>query len=115
MRLDLSSTRRSSGDRDLAFGGKFTLKLDVDGAKLGLWSGFSANLIGEYQWGANVDGYGGTLLPVNTALTFPQDGGSGGDISLVFTQRFAEGPDWTPQFTRAAVCGIFEDKRHTVW
>jgi porin len=82
---------RGSGDRDSAFGGKFTLKLNADGEKLGLWSGFSANLIGEYQWGSNVNGYGGTLLPVNTALTFPQDGGSGGDISLVFTQRFAEG------------------------
>ena len=70
--------------------GKATAKLIVDGAKAGLWDGFSINAIGEYQWGKNINGYGGTLFPVNTALTFPQNGGSGGDFSITFTQRFSK-------------------------
>jgi porin len=78
------------GNQGWQYGGKATAKVAVDGAKAGLWDGFSLNLIGEYQYGKNVNGYGGTLFPVNTALTFPQDGGSGGDLSLTFKQRFSK-------------------------
>ncbi|MGH7795243.1 MAG: hypothetical protein ACREQ2_10135 [Candidatus Binatia bacterium] len=65
-------------------------KLTFDGAKLGLWEGFSISTVGEFNYGDNLNGDGGTLLAVNTALNFPQNGGSGGDVSLTLTQRFGE-------------------------
>ncbi len=65
-------------------------KLVLDGAKLHLWSGFSINLTGELNDGANVNGMGGSVLVQNTALAFPQDVGTGGDLSLNLTQRFGE-------------------------
>jgi porin len=94
--LDISAVQFGQGlvsgdgpNKSWQYGGKAIAKVAIDGAKAGLWDGFSVSLIGEYQWGKNVNGYGGTLFPVNTALTFPQDGGSGGDLSLTFTQRFS--------------------------
>jgi porin len=95
--VDLTAVQFAQGmvsgdgpDNGWQYGGKAVAKLAVDGAKAGLWEGFSMSLIGEYQWGRNINGQGGTLFPVNTALTFPQDGGSGGDLSLTFTQRFSK-------------------------
>ena len=48
------------------------------------------NLTGELNDGANVNGMGGSVLIQNTALAFPQDVGTGGDLSLNVTQRFGE-------------------------
>ncbi|MGB9432223.1 MAG: carbohydrate porin [Candidatus Acidiferrum sp.] len=71
-------------------GGKMLGKATLDGAKLHLWKGFSINMTGELNNGANVNGMGGTILVENTALAFPQDAGTGGDFSLNFTQKFGD-------------------------
>ncbi len=78
------------GNHSWRLGGKMLGKLVLDGAKLHLWKGFSINLTGELNDGANVNGMGGSVLIQNTALAFPQDVGTGGDLSLNVTQRFGE-------------------------
>jgi len=78
------------GNHSWRLGGKMLGKMVLDGSKLHLWKGFSINLTGELNDGANVNGTGGTVLVKNTALAFPQDVGTGGDLSLNFTQRFGE-------------------------
>jgi porin len=78
------------GNHSWRLGGKMFGKMTLDGAKLHLWKGFSINLVGELNDGANVNGMGGSVLIQNTALAFPQDVGTGGDLSLNFTQRFGE-------------------------
>ena len=78
------------GNHSWRLGGKMLGKMILDGAKLHLWRGFSINLTGELNDGANVNGMGGSVLIQNTALAFPQDVGTGGDLSLNVTQRFGE-------------------------
>ncbi len=78
------------GNHSWRLGGKMLGKVVLDGAKLHLWRGFSINLTGELNDGANVNGMGGSVLIQNTALAFPQDGGTGGDLSLNFTQKLGE-------------------------
>jgi porin len=78
------------GNHSWRLGGKMLGKVTLDGAKLHLWKGFSINLTGELNDGANVNGMGGTVLIENTALAFPQDTGTGGDLSLNVTQRIGE-------------------------
>jgi porin len=78
------------GNRSWRLGGKMLGKLVLDGARLHLWKGFSINLTGELNDGANVNGMGGSVLIQNTGLAFPQDVGTGGDLSLNVTQRFGE-------------------------
>ena len=78
------------GNHSWRLGGKMLGKMVLDGSKLHLWRGFSINLTGELNDGANVNGMGGTVLVQNTALAFPQDVGTGGDLSLNVTQRFGE-------------------------
>ncbi|MGA9567974.1 MAG: carbohydrate porin [Candidatus Korobacteraceae bacterium] len=78
------------GNHSWRLGGKMLGKVTLDGAKLHLWKGFSINLTGELNDGANVNGMGGSVLIQNTALAFPQDVGTGGDLSLNFTQKFGE-------------------------
>ena len=78
------------GNHSWRLGGKMLGKMTLDGAKLHLWRGFSINFTGELNDGANVNGMGGSVLIQNTALAFPQDVGTGGDLSLNVTQRFGE-------------------------
>ena len=78
------------GNHTWRMGGKMLGKMVLDGAKLHLWKGFSINLTGELNDGANVNGMGGSVLIQNTALAFPQDVGTGGDLALNVTQRFGE-------------------------
>jgi len=63
----------TSGDGDHGFenGGKADLLLHSDLGKLGLWNGFSMTIHAEYNYGQSVNGRGGTLAPVNTALYLP--------------------------------------------
>jgi porin len=58
---------------------------------LGLWTGVSLTVHGEYNYGDSVNGRGGTLIPVNTALQFPGiDGADAFDLSSVYvSQSFA--------------------------
>jgi porin len=78
------------GNHSWRLGGKMLGKVVLDGAKLHFWKGFSINLTGELNDGANVNGKAGTILMENAALALPQDGGTGGDLSLNVTQRFGE-------------------------
>ncbi|SDI03727.1 carbohydrate porin [Pseudomonas panipatensis] len=94
--LDLSYTRFGQGlykgdtQHDFRSAGKVLAKLSIDGAKLGLWNGFSISVIGEYNDGNNQNGRAGMILPVNTVMKFPVESGSGGDMSMTMTQRFGE-------------------------
>jgi porin len=78
------------GNHSWRLGGKMLGKMVLDGAKLHLWKGFSSNLTGELNDGANVNGMGGSVLIQNTALAFPQDVGTGGDLALNGTQRLGK-------------------------
>ena len=80
------------GDRNFEYGGKADLMLNADLSKLGFWNGFSVTVHGEYNYGDSINGAGGPLVPVNTALVFPGiDGGEASDLSSVyFTQHFSK-------------------------
>jgi porin len=76
------------GDRDFDYGGKADLMLNADLSKLGFWNGFSVTVRGEYNYGESINGAGGPLVPVNTALVFPgMDGGDAFDLSSVYSQQ----------------------------
>jgi porin len=74
------------------YGGKADLLLNADLSKLYLWKGLSLTLHGEYNFGEAVNGRGGNIAPVNTALYFPGiEGGDAYDLSSVFlAQRFGD-------------------------
>jgi len=76
-----------SGDdyHHFEYGGKVDLLLNADLGKLGLWEGFSMTVHAEYNFGRSVNGRGGTLAPVNTALYFPGiEGADRFDLSSVY-------------------------------
>jgi porin len=79
------------GDARFETGGRLNARVDLDGAKLGLWEGFSVNLVGELGYGENVNTAGGTLFLENTALFFPANGETAGDLSLTLTQQLGRG------------------------
>ena len=60
--------------------------------KLGFWDGFSMTVHAEYNFGNSVNGRGGVLIPVNSALNFPgMDGSDAFDFSSVyFGQDFGD-------------------------
>lgn len=80
------------GDHDFVYGGKADLLLRADLGKLGLWNGLSLTVQGEYNFGESVEGEGGTITLVNTALSFPGlEGADRFDLSSVFLgQRFGD-------------------------
>ncbi len=91
--LDLSLTQfyqglvAGDGSEEWQYGGKVDLVARLNGDKLGLWPGFSVNVHHEIVYGKNVNNLGdGSLLPINTALTFPENGTMGSDTSLSLTQ-----------------------------
>jgi carbohydrate-selective porin OprB len=59
------------GDHSFEYGGKTDLLLNADLGRLGLWNGLSMTVHAEYNFGESVNGRGGTIAPVNTALQFP--------------------------------------------
>jgi porin len=76
-------------DHEFAYGGKAEAFLNIDFAKLGLWNGFAAQVHGEYNFGKTPGSVGGTTIPNNTAMAFPWQNQSGGDLtSVYFSQRF---------------------------
>ncbi|WDT75930.1 MAG: carbohydrate porin [Candidatus Manganitrophus sp.] len=80
----------AAGDDENSFryGGKLDLLLKADLGKLGFWDGLSMTIHGEYNFGNSVNGQGGTLAPVNTALFFPGIEGSAAiDLSSVYLQQ----------------------------
>jgi porin len=80
------------GDHGLEYAGKADLLLSADLGKLGLWDGFSLTVHAEYNFGESVNGRGGTIAPVNTALFFPgMDGADAFDLSSVYLgQKFGD-------------------------
>jgi porin len=76
------------GSKSWEYGGKGDVYLTVDGAKAGLWDGLFIGVRGEQNYGRDVNGYGGTLLPNNASLAFP--GTRDGDIGLEITQKFSD-------------------------
>jgi porin len=80
------------GDHGFEYGGKADVLIAADLTKLGAWEGLSLAVHIEQNFGSNVNGRGGTLLPVNTALLLPGDEDSDAfDVTNVsFTQRFGE-------------------------
>jgi porin len=82
-----------AGGHAYDFGGKADLQLDADFGTLGLIRGLSLTVHAEYNFGRNILGAGGTLMPVNTALTVPgMEGADAFDFSNVtFKQRFDGG------------------------
>jgi porin len=80
------------GDHDFEYGGKADLLINADLSKLGLWKGLSLTVHAEYNFGRDVNGHGGTLMPVNTALAFPgMESDAAQDFSSVyFGQKFGD-------------------------
>lgn len=81
-----------AGDHAGEYGGKADLLVNADLEKLGLWSGLSLTIHAEYNFGESVNGLGGVVVPVNTALYFPgMEGADSFDLSSVyFVQTFGE-------------------------
>jgi len=81
-----------AGDQNFEYGGKADLLINADLGRLGLWHGFSMTVHAEYNFGQSVNGRGGTIAPVNTALYFPGiEGADRSDLSSVyFGQRFGD-------------------------
>jgi porin len=84
----------SSGDGDHAFeyGGKADVLLKADLSKLGFWKGLSLTVHAEYNFGQDVNGGGGTISLVNSALYFPgiTDWDRSDLSSVYFGQRFGD-------------------------
>jgi len=77
----------TSGDdtHNFEYGGKADLLLNADLSKLGLWNGLSFTIHAEYNYGHSVNGRGGTIALVNTALYFPGiQGADRSDLSSVY-------------------------------
>jgi porin len=73
------------GDHSFEYGGKADVLFKADMDKLGFWNGLSVVVHAEENFGHSVNGFGGTLVPVNTALLFPGiDGPDRYDLSSVF-------------------------------
>ena len=69
------------GDHGYEYGAKTDLLVTADLHKLGLWEGFAMTVHAEYNFGNSVNGRGGTLIPVNTALNMPGIDGSDASTS----------------------------------
>jgi carbohydrate-selective porin OprB len=84
----------SAGDDDHGYdyGGKADLLLKTELAKLGFWEGFSMTVHAEHNFGQSVNGAGGTIAPVNTALYLPgMEGADAFDLSSVYLgQTFSD-------------------------
>jgi porin len=75
--------------RDFDYGGRADLFLDIDGARAGLWDGFSIHVLGEFNYGRTPGVVGGTTIPNSMAMSFPYENETGGDLtSVFFSQRF---------------------------
>jgi porin len=82
---------RGGRDGDFEYGGRGDAIVNVDGEKLGLWKGLFLNSHVELRWGETLLATGGTLMPTNTALLFPEPTGTSSSLSsLVVTQFLSE-------------------------
>ena len=80
-----------SAAHEWQYGGKMTLNATFDGAKFGLWPGFSVNVIQEWEYGNDINAVGsGAVLPINGVMAFPRLGGSDADTAINVTQKFGD-------------------------
>lgn len=79
------------GDRTLRYGGRVDGFAKIDGERLGLWTGLSFQLHGEFVYGQNTNRVGARLLlPVNAALSFPRSNDEAFDLSYSVIQRIGK-------------------------
>jgi len=83
-----SGMTSGEGSKSWQYGGKGDFYLKIDGTKAGLWDGLSIAVRAEQNYGRNLLGAGGTLLPNNAGLAFPSPHGS--DLGLEITQKFSD-------------------------
>jgi len=76
------------GSKDWQYGGKLDLYLTLDGAQAGLWKGLFIGVRGEQNYGQDLNGFGGALIPNNASLAFPGPGE--GDLGVEITQKFSD-------------------------
>lgn len=95
--FDVSSTQYYQGvagggsEQAFQYGGRNDCFVNVDGEKLGLWSGFSVTLHGESRYGESANSIGGTLMAPNLMSAFPTSAGSVTALTNVtFTQSLCE-------------------------
>jgi porin len=81
---------QGNDSHDWNYGGKFDALLRLDLGKMGLWDGLSVTAQGNYNYGDNVNYFGGSLIPANAALLFPGDSGADRSdlMALNLTQNF---------------------------
>jgi porin len=72
------------------YGGKLDYLFNLDGGKLGLWKGFSANLHAETRYGSDVNNIDGLLAPANLPMHFPEETNITSITGLKFTQALSE-------------------------
>lgn len=83
-----SGMASGEGSKDWQYGGKLDLYLTLNGAQAGLWKGLFITVRGEQNYGRDLDGTGGTLVPLNASLAFP--GPDDGDLGLEITQKLSD-------------------------
>ena len=79
-----------NGEHRYVYGGKADVEVRADLASLGFWNGLSLTVKAEQNFGQSVNGWGGTMVPPNTALAFPGiEGTDAFDVSsFYFAQSF---------------------------
>jgi porin len=81
-----------SGSKAWQYGGKGDLFATIDSEKLGLWRRLYFNIHQEWLYGEDANELGdGSVLALNTAMTFPRFGGYNRDTSINVTQDFGSG------------------------
>jgi porin len=79
---------KGDGAHGFEYGGKADMLLNANLTKLGAWHGLFFSIHGEYNFGEAVNGRGGTLIPVNTAMAFPgTEGKDASDISSYYFKQ----------------------------
>jgi porin len=83
---------RGEGPHDWEYGGKLDALMRLNLERLGFWEGLSLTAQGYLNYGENVNGMGGALIPVNAGLAFPGDEGADRSdlMALFLTQRFGD-------------------------
>ncbi|MCE9608231.1 MAG: carbohydrate porin [Planctomycetia bacterium] len=95
--LDVSTTQFYQGvatgglEQAFQYGGRNDYFLNVDGEKVGLWSGLAVTLHAETRYGESVNSIAGTLMAPNLMSAFPLPSGTVTALTNVtFTQSFSE-------------------------
>jgi hypothetical protein len=91
--------------RAFEYGRKAELLVNADLGKPGLSDGFSTTIHAEYNFEKSVNGYGGTIALVNTALCFPGMEGAGAfDLSRFRTATPTGSTGWLLRAWAAQAC-----------